>query len=70
MIDMGLGYEVIDVVLALSGRSIEAELDNCNEATGFYPFMSAAISQQSKVVDVYKMAIANVNNLLRSKTLS
>ena len=33
MIDMGLGYEVMDVVLALSGRRIEVELNNCNEET-------------------------------------
>ena len=70
MVEMGLGYEVMDVVLALSGRHIEVELNNCNEEIGFYPFMSAVISHQCKLMDVYKMATENVDNMRRIKTFS
>ena len=70
MVEMGLGYEVMDVVLTLSGRRVEAELNNYNEVTGFYPFMSAAISHKYKLMDTYKMTIANVDNLQRIKTFS
>ena len=55
MICLGLDYKTMDVVLALNGRNIQAELDTRNKATGLCPFMSAAISTQCSLSDVYRM---------------
>lgn len=63
MIYMGLRYEVIDVVLALTGRCVGTEVNKKNEATGLYPFMSGAISHQYRLVDVYMMRKESVNDL-------
>ena len=46
MIDMGLEYEIMDLVLAFNGRCIEVDLSKENETTGLYPFMSGLISDQ------------------------
>ena len=63
MIRMGLEYEVMGVVLALNGISIEVELGRRNEVTGLYPFMSGAMLQKCRLADIYMMGMANVNNL-------
>ena len=67
MISLGLGYELIDIVLTLNGMCIQYELSKKNILTGFYPFMSGAMSPQCGLSDVYKIAKANVNILKRNE---
>lgn len=52
MIDMGLEYDAMDVVLALNGQCIEVELSNKSKATGLHPFMNEARSYQCRLADV------------------
>ena len=59
MVDMsaglGLKYEVMDAILVLNRSSSERELDRKNEKTGLHPFISAVISAQCRLDDVYMM---------------
>ena len=57
-------YEVMDVVLALNGRFIGADLSKKNVVTGLYPFMSLAISHQYRLMNIYMMRKECVNNLI------
>ena len=63
MIDMGLEFQIMDVILALNGRYIGEEVNKKNKLTGLYPFMSGVISHCCKLADVYTMTMMNINNL-------
>lgn len=80
MINMGLEYDVMDVLLALNGVRpellrydeagicLEEELKKRNEDSGLYPFMSAALSHNCALENVYKMALKSFPALKKNQT--
>ena len=69
MIGMGLGYDIMDIILAFEGRCIEEELYEQDEVTGLYPFMLAASSGNNGLYNLYCIARKTPSLLKKTQTL-
>ncbi len=58
-VDLQYDDNLWNILLSFQGTSINDELPREDVVTGLYPLMTAAVSKERKLEDVYKLAIAN-----------
>mmetsp|Transcript_9380 Transcript_9380/g.11859 ORF Transcript_9380/g.11859 Transcript_9380/m.11859 type:complete len:465 (+) Transcript_9380:280-1674(+) len=61
MIMAGVEYNVIEILLAFKGTSINSKLTTPYDRTGLYPLMTVATTCEYSLDDVYKIAMADPN---------
>ena len=65
VIKSGLRNDLMEVLLAFKGLSIDSELKKPHHVTGLYPFMTAAVSNKKPLNFVYKLAMLDPTVIMK-----